>query len=254
MPRPVRDAIARVLSVDDAWFDFDAAGHPGMDIVHAFQIPKPILGATNHEFHTLTIDLSKPESVLLEAMAKDTRYEIRRAERDGLQVRFERQLNPEIIERFRIDYDQLAERKGLHRLDMRWFARQQRHALELSCSIDQADRTLTWHAYVCSKTRARLLFSVSNGLSADSGAARQMIGRANRYHHWADIRHFKAAGKNTYDLGGVYVGEKDQQQIQIAQFKRGFGGADETSYNSTLGLTAKGRVAVWVAQRVGRAP
>ena len=69
-------------------------------------------------------------------------------------------------------------------------------------------------------------------LSTDS-SARNLIGRANRYLHWRDIRLFRDRGYDLYDFGGLDVTGRSEKTAGIARFKRGFGGEVRPVYSST---------------------
>lgn len=70
---------------------------------------------------------------------------------------------------------------------------------------------------------------------------RNLIGRANRFHHWQDMLRFKQAGIRVYDFGGWYQGTTDTEKLGINRFKAEFGGTVVTNYNCKLLLTAKSR-------------
>ena len=75
--------------------------------------------------------------------------------------------------------------------------------------------------------------------SADSGA-RNLIGRANRYLHWHDIRLFRERGFRLYDFGGLDVDERSPKTAGIARFKRGFGGEVRPVYSTTSARSLRG--------------
>jgi hypothetical protein len=62
---------------------------------------------------------------------------------------------------------------------------------------------------------------------------------------------FKQEGLAIYDLGGVYRGTEDQEQINIARFKTSFGGEPAETYDAVLPLTFKGRFAMALLAKVG---
>ena len=54
---------------------------------------------------------------------------------------------------------------------------------------------------------------------------------------------FKSEGVRSYDLGGVYRGTEDEEQMRITRFKTSFGGVAVDTFNAVLPLTARGRFA-----------
>jgi hypothetical protein len=102
---------------------------------------------------------------------------------------------------------------------------------------------LIWHAHLRGPDRARLLHSASIFREMDKDTA-NLIGRANRLHHWADMQRFRGEGLGTYDFGGWYAGSEDAAKLRINDFKRGFGGAIVPQYNADCASTWKGAAAL----------
>ena len=78
-----------------------------------------------------------------------------------------------------------------------------------------------------------MLYSASVLAQSADSSARNLIGRANRYLHWHDIRLFRDRGYDLYDFGGLDVTGRSEKTAGIAQFKRGFGGEVRPVYSST---------------------
>jgi hypothetical protein len=90
----------------------------------------------------------------------------------------------------------------------------------------------------------RLHTTISDMDSSRDTQWNNMVGRAHRLHHWQDMLRFKAEGIETYDFGGVYRGTGDQEQMNIARFKKAFGGGFADTYDAVVPLTLKGRLAL----------
>jgi lipid II:glycine glycyltransferase (peptidoglycan interpeptide bridge formation enzyme) len=88
--------------------------------------------------------------------------------------------------------------------------------------------------------RVRLTHSITRMSSAKTSAARSQLGRANRLHHWEDMRFFRSSGMAFYDLGG-WSGA-DPRLRSIDKFKESFGGEVVTTYNAIIPATLKGRL------------
>src|SRR5437660_11434665 len=62
--------------------------------------------------------------------------------------------------------------------------------------------------------------------------------------------HFKEAGLECYDWGGVFADESTPERAGINQFKRMFGGQRVVHYECTVPATPRGRL--WLALRERR--
>jgi hypothetical protein len=103
---------------------------------------------------------------------------------------------------------------------------------------------LVWHAYHRGRERVRLLHSVSLYRTTEDSARRNLVGRANRYHHWQDICRFRADAIALYDFGGWYEGARDREKVRINAFKEEFGGIIVPTFSCQLAITVKGQVVV----------
>jgi hypothetical protein len=219
---------------------------PGTDVLKLNNLPAPVPGVENTALPTVVIDLTLPEEVLWNGMDAKTRKVIRQAARENIEVRELRELSADDWQAFLEAYDKLRSRKRqidplglgqIHELIGKgWFA---------ATACRGADGALlSWHNYVRRNGRVRLLNTVSALDPARDTQWNNMVGRAHRLHHWKDMLAFKAQGVATYDLGGVYRGTDDQEQINIARFKTSFGGAPADTFDAALPLTVKGRLAL----------
>ena len=232
----------RWLKTAEVWF-YEQPTAVNVDAISYRQIAAPIQGAVCTEFFTITIDLSQTEIELLAAIKKDTRYEIRRAEsKDHIVCEF-CDVTPQILEDFCHFYNEFAAVKGLDSLDINYLqimARNKRLSLSRAMASDQRD--LVWHCYYCGTYRTRLLHSASVIHQSGDTVFRNMVGRVNRLLHWYDMMTFKARGFKTYDLGGWYPGDIDEQKIKINQFKEEFGGTLVKEYNCRQDISLRARL------------
>lgn len=202
----------------------------------------PLPSPACRSFHTLIVDLTQPQESILAAIHKDSRYEIRRAEKsDGVSAEYHTQ-SAELLESFHAFYDEFAQQKGLPKLDA-YRLRQYSDTGHLCLTrVVSQDETLVWHAYYRASRRARLLYSASLFRGLDN-AQRNRIGRANRYLHWRDMLFFKSAGFHKYDLGGwTPVESGDSEKLRINKFKEEFGGHHVTEFNCIYASSLKGRI------------
>ncbi len=71
---------------------------------------------------------------------------------------------------------------------------------------------------------------------------RNLVGRANRLHHFKDMLFFKGNACNLYDFGGWYAGTEDQERLMINRFKEEFGGQKVLQYNAVLNRTWRAKL------------
>jgi hypothetical protein len=249
-----RHVYRQLVSTEESWFCADTAG-VAADILRIYSSPRPPDRGRSVPQHTIVIDLSREERVLWDGMTKETRYEIRRAERDQVGFGFHRERSADWLGAFAEEYAQLRIRKNLEPLrTWRLEDLARRNMIVASTSEDVAGRPLSWHVYVSSQRQARLLHSVS-GLGRQAEAKqRAAVGRANRFHHWRDMLAFKAEGKTTYDLGGAYQDTEDAAKAAITSFKKNFGGTESVVYDAVVPLTWRGKLALLASQGLRHLP
>ncbi len=194
--------------------------------------------------HTIWIDLTRSAGDLLGAIDRDTRKEIRRAERDKSFAEFFAAPAPELIAEFCQAYNRSVAVKGLPLLsaaNLEHLAGSE--SLLLSRVSQENSPVLAWHAYYHANRRCILSYSVSAHRAAE-GVSGQAIGRGNRYLHWQDFLYFQNQGFEVMDMGGWHSGSDDSELLLINRFKEEFGGKIVDSYNSLHPLTIKGRGAL----------
>ena len=176
-------------------------------------------------------------------MNQTTRHQIRRAAaKDELVYGYCEEPTSSLISQFCDFYDRFGLQKGLTGISR---AQVQKYA---ECGVLGLSRmkahseTLVWHTYYCSPNRVRCLNLASHFRDSDDNETRNLIGRANRYHHWCDMLKFKADGVSTYDFGGWYNGSEDEAKLRINKFKEGFGGTIVRNFNIESGITLKGKL------------
>lgn len=213
----------------------------GVDVERYFQQPHRIEGMFCRDFYTILIDLHNDPETLLAAMKCDTRYEIRRAEREGFIYDFLSGTDTRVFNEFCDYYDEFARQKNQPAMRRSWLSLlAESGALNLTRIAEPAGDTLVWHGYHCSSQRATLLYSASISRDRESSAQRALVGRANRYQHWLDMLRFKAKGLSIYDFGGWYEGSEDQKRLSINRFKEEFGGSIVHNYICERASTFKG--------------
>lgn len=219
-------------------FDKESEKPPKADIVEFVQSNDET--QIGKEFLSLITDLNLEEDNLLKAIDKQTRYEIRRIERempDYFEAGIDSVISYDKIQDFFTSYDMFAKTKGLRPINRRDIMDMYEQNL-LSLSIASLEgKTLVYHTYVCDSNKARLLNSVSM-FRGDEGISKSKIGMLNRWLHWQDILNFKKKGLSMMDWGGISYSNPDI--ANITKFKKEFGGSEYSYKSYVKTLTLKG--------------
>jgi hypothetical protein len=215
-----------------------------VDLVRFFQHSEPLADAFCREFYSIVLDLRRDETALFSKMKRKTRYEIRRAKMsDQFVYQVANGEDSAVLSEFIDNHDQFAAHKGQAKINHLWVSTVAAGGLlKISRIQDHTGRTLVWHAYHIGFERATLLYSASILRPESDGNLRTRVGRANRYHHWQDILHFKQLGLTIYDFGGWYEKKEDRARLNINKFKEGFGGDIVKTYICERPLTLRGWV------------
>ncbi|HYH42938.1 MAG TPA: GNAT family N-acetyltransferase [Burkholderiales bacterium] len=233
----------RLATYGEVWLNEQLPRSPDVDVLVIRNRPDPVDGRSCDQSLTLVSDLTADADALSRRIARRTWYEIRRAEaKDALESRYLESPDARLEEFFDF-YDAFAREKSL--------PPSYRRGLAAACAARQLvltgagrdGRTLVWHAYVLYGNTVTLLHSASQLRGLDT-AGRALVGRANRWLHWTDMRRFRQEGLARYDWGGLFIDESVPHQAQVNRFKRHFGGSPEAMYSCTLPLTIKGRTAL----------
>ncbi len=167
---------------------------------------------------TNVISLASPLDEIWKSFdKKSTRYAIRRAMRESVDVRIDSDHDEffAVYNRFAsakkiasIDHDQLPKQGG--KLFTVW-----------------SDATLlVGHFYYCDKPIIRLRFTAS---ALDRGVNRTLLGCFSRYLHWQAIQLAKSSGYTEFDLGGLDLDPRSQR-YSITRYKLSFGGTIVNKY------------------------
>jgi len=179
--------------------------------------------------HTKLIELRPRGSELIDTLPKQCRYEIRRAERDGVacttQVDFREYFT------FHTEFCRSKDRPAP---SWQFLTAHREHLLITKAMLGTG--TLAMHAHLVDPeaSRCRLFTSSSLFRREKDSAARGMIGRANRYLHYWDMQQMAARGLEIYDFGGYAPDTADPSLVRLNEFKDSFGGklAQESTYVS----------------------
>ena len=196
------------------------------------------------EYHTCMNDLTLSEEEMLTGINKAVKYQFRRSEKDGIEIKFYTKADIEadktLIDTFADIYERMYQSKGSDtKLNRTAIERYLEADAIIFSSVWHEGEMLVFHSYICDDTDTRLLHSAS--CFREESADQSMIGRANKRLHWEDIKYFKEKGLLRYDWGGISDFENPNG---IDEFKLKFGGDKTTYYNVFTGNTLPGKLAV----------
>jgi hypothetical protein len=232
---------SRFLLRGEVWYDAEPDQTP-VDWIFYHQRSRPVPRARWRFFYTLLLDLGQTTDELQRQLHDSTAYKIRRAHtKDGVICESHRAVAPEMLDGFADIYSRFASIKGLPPLDRQFLDLLAKDgALELSTARDTAGKGLAYHVYYCSAERSCLLHGASLYQLQSDSAARNAMGRANRYLFWQDIMRHKERGLKVFDFGGWYPGTTDHARLEINRFKEGYGGRVVREYDCEQITSARG--------------
>jgi hypothetical protein len=228
----------------EVWYDEELPIDAGVDIVQYSQRPAPVGEGRSAPFLSLVNDLTVTEDEIVARFNKVCRYELRRAGRDDLQ--FELIADPAArLDEFCRFHDRCAQQRSIYVCNRRWLVSACAARQLILTVASRNGEALVWHAYVVAAKTAGLEYSIS--YRDDDPARRALVGRANRWLHWQDMRRFREIGLERYDWGGLFEEDATPSGAGINEFKKGFGGTPDRSYDCEVPITARGRL--WLPVR-----
>jgi Acetyltransferase (GNAT) domain len=167
---------------------------------------------------TVCIDLSGTLETLSKGVAKNTRYEIRQAEKLGDRIRIERN-GPEVTDKFLALFNDFVRSKPeVAAINHSMLRRYEAHADIFMAYLD--GNPVCGHVLLRDVEigRAWLLYSASRRF--DDRETARLSGTLNRFLHWHEICAYREERFSAYDLGGI----KEDKADGITQFNMSFGG------------------------------
>ena len=197
-------------------------------------------------------DITMSEEDMLTNINKSVKYQFRRSEKDGIEVKFYTKKDIEadrtLIDTFADIYERMYQSKGSDtKLNTTAIDRYLEADSIIFSAVLHAGEIIVFHSYICDETDARLLHSAS--CFREESADQSMIGRANKRLHWEDMKYFKEKGLVRYDWGGISDFENPNG---IDEFKLKFGGDKITYYNVFTGNSLIGKLAVMAMKLLKR--
>ena len=207
------------------------------------------------EFFTLETDLKESEEEIFNKIEKNTKYEIKRADREGANAifNFSKDIleNLNIINHFDEEYVKMYETKGMEIASVKDRIKKLAENESILITEGKVENCVcAYHVYILSDKTARLTYSVSNfrenmKTNEATNIDKNMVGRINRWLHYKDMIVLKYNGFEIYDWGGYDIEGKLEG---INKFKKGFGGTLVKQY---MGKTTNSLV-LWIIYRLLR--
>ena len=186
-------------------------------------------------FDTYVSDITKTEEEIKQQFSKNCRYYVNRASRENISVRMYvgSEISDMHIEEFLDFFEEFWESKGSRLSDKDKLRQELRvyrdnEALGITEAYVEGVKSV-YHTHVLDEEIVRLLHSASLfRLQEENSNNKNLIGIANRYLHYEEMKFYKTIGKKIYDWGGAGLGE---DVIHITEFKKSFGGTPVTYYD-----------------------
>ena len=181
----------------------------------------PRIGYVVRKKYTAINDLLLSENDILMNIKTTCRNEIRRAEKEGVQIEISRHTDkhdPE-FEKYIEYYNHFAIQKNLPQLNI---SNINKYPVIIIGKAIRGDEILSMHAtFIDEEIKiASLLFSCS--IRLNENIDHRLIGWSNRLLHFKEFLYFKTNGIKEYDWSGI--GNNPNPEGSIAKFKLSFGG------------------------------
>ena len=174
----------------------------GVDLLEFRESLKP-LDIRFKPFRNGVVNLDRKQEKIFEGLTKGFKYEVRRAQKEGISTAAAYPPEADVLERCYGDYLSFSRNKSLTVIAadaLRRYRIQGNLAITWACLSADA-RPLQYHVYFTDEKEAILLASFPAAGRED--VENKFFGFANRLLHWEDMVLFKSKGFSRYNLGGV---------------------------------------------------
>ena len=218
-----------------------------VDILYIRNLPNPIAGANFTTVKTMKIDLRNDIETLWNNLSKTSRYEISRAQREGVTCKTILEPSLDETQQLLLASDELTLRKDIGAVDHELFRDLQlKKQLYITTACDDTGKVLSRHAYVKIRTSVVQLANISMIDHNKASDERRAAARANKYLHWQDFCSLKKQGVESCDLGGGATGEDENgpNSAPLFEFKRRLGARAVETYHVIVPKTPLGHLVV----------
>ena len=168
--------------------------------------------------HTVIIDLTKPEDELLANMRRQTRYEVRRAAKQGITV--EKSQSEEIFKEFRKVQAETAKRQGFVPPNLRTLmAEREAFGDNIAIYVAKTDegKPIAYGMIIKDGKEGDYYEAASTELNRKMPGAYALL--------WQVMKDLKAEGYERFNLWGIApAGQPNHRYAGVTTFKTGFGG------------------------------
>ncbi len=175
-----------------------------------------------HSEHTSVLSLLKTEDELQAGMRKNTRYAVRKAIKDGVEIESSKSM--EDFEKFWSIYMDTVKRQNFVPFSRKYLENEFKTFLE-------NDQALLWFGkYKGEYISTAFIIYTSNSGFYHHGASNHLFPSvsASELLQWEAIKEAKRRGCDSYNFWGIVSeDEKKHPWYGLSQFKRGFGGTEE---------------------------
>ena len=168
--------------------------------------------------HTVIIDLTKKEDELLANMRRQTRYEVRRAEKQEIKVT--KNNSEEIFKEFHQVQSETAKRQGFIPPNLKTLLAEKEafgDNIQIYVAETKDGEKIAYGMMICSGKEADYYEAASTELNRKLPGAYALL--------WRAMRDFKAASYERFNLWGIApAGQPNHRYAGVTTFKTGFGG------------------------------
>lgn len=221
--------------ITEKWFSKDVSMFDAFRLViyRQSQNLDNVFGFKREDFYTKIIELRQDLDQIFESIGKNTKYKINRASREGVHFTIEEDLNV-----FLDFYNEFSRSKSLSTLSKKVLRKYNNNLVVTKATKSKSEsENLVMHSYIVDfeSKRVRLLHSASL-FRTDDKKIRNLVGMANRFLHFEDMKYFKEHNFKVYDFGGYAYNTVDEQLKNINDFKDSFGATllHESNYTSWI--------------------
>lgn len=232
-----------LITIEHIWFaDKIKKGNADISFYHEMEkkyTPDHDNQIKKRAFNTAVTDLTKDEEELWSLIKKNTKYEIRRSERESIEVNsyMGHEMPDELMMAFEKTYNEMYISKHMkHTFNKKLLKSYADNDMIYYTIASAFGEPLVFHSYITDGANARFYYSCSSFREKREIAA--LIGRMNRYLHWRDLLELKGLGIGQYDWGGI---SNKTNPNSIDTFKLAFGGELKDAINYIIPNTLKGR-------------
>ena len=202
---------------------------------------------------TLVNDLNDDADKIIAKFKKNTKYEIRRAAKEGCYSQFiignDVCRHEDILKRIDDAHTQMFTDKGKRSKSEFpvMIAAAKSNMLAVSIGFLADGRECAYHVYIVGNGNARLLHSISIFREVETNEDRNAIGRLNRFLYYDDMINLKKSGYQTYDWGGY---SEEEQLKSISEFKAAFGGDIIDVYTAIYATSIIGKLTSGIVKKI----